>query len=228
MNIKNRPAKRGLYDPFYEHDACGIGFVASIEGEKTNRIVKQGLQVLRNLEHRGARGVEENTGDGAGILMQLPHDFFQQISRESGIELPGLGEYGVGMFFLPRDKKERQKCENEIQLLVENEGQSFLGWREVPVRDEAIGVRARKSRPYIKQLFIGKENNSGSQLEFERCLYLLRRQLEKKLKGDIYIPSLSSRTLVYKGMLTATQLENVYPDLRRSEMKSALVLIHSR
>ena len=229
------PPKQGLYDPLYEHDACGMGFVVHVGGRRSHDIVVQALQVLLNLEHRGATGSEKNTGDGAGILLQIPHGFFANECERIRISLPGPGQYGVGTVFLPRDPEGRWQCEQLFEKIVRQEGQCVLGWRTVPVNDSTLGTTAKASAPVIRQIFIGRNKRLFDEdLDFERTLYVIRKRVTKGAKrgiherGVFYVCSLSSRTIVYKGMLTAAQLANFYPDLSNSTVKSSLGLVHSR
>ncbi|MFQ5593584.1 MAG: glutamate synthase large subunit [Anaerolineae bacterium] len=229
------PTKQGLYDPRFEHDACGIGFVANVKGEKTNAIVRQALTVLKNLTHRGARGAEPNTGDGAGILLQTPHAFLQKACAESGIDLPPFGEYGVGMVFLPPEAAIRRQCEQQFEQIITEEGQRVLGWRTVPTNNSSLGKTALSCEPCVRQVFIGLESGIQDSLEFERKLYVIRNRAENTIRfsgtegcESFYLPSLSYRTIVYKGMLTAEQLEEYYPDLLDPAMEASIVLVHSR
>ena len=231
------PSAQGLYDPRHEHDACGVGFVVDLKGRKSPAIVKNALEVLLNLEHRGACGCEKNTGDGAGILMQIPHRFLSAACA-GRINLPAAGQYGVGVVFLPHDPGSRAACEHLFEKVVRDEGQTFLGWREVPTDNSMIGPTAKRSQPVIKQLFIGRNANDPHCKDddaFERKLYVIRRRarhavrrLEVPEKAAFYIPSLSARTIVYKGMLNCDQLPQFYPDLRDDRVESALALVHSR
>jgi len=229
------PSKQGLYDPEWEHDACGIGFVVNIKGERSHDIIKQGLTVLSNLDHRGARGADTNTGDGAGILLQLPHRFFKKVSRENGFEIPEPGNYAVGMVFMANEPMIRAECEKVLMNIVREEGQKFLGWRTVPTDDRSLGEGARQSKPYIRQIFIGRDPAITDDLAFERKLYVIRKRAEKAIRysgmaGDksFYVASLSARTIVYKGMLTPDQLPAFYLDLKDPDIESALALVHSR
>ncbi|MFZ5647117.1 MAG: glutamate synthase large subunit [Bacillota bacterium] len=237
MKINGLPPKQGLYDPRFEHDACGIGFVANIKGKKSNEIVRQALTVLVNLDHRGARGSETNTGDGAGILMQIPHTFFEKKCAKAGIHLPPAGGYGVGMLFLPHDDARREACEQMLERIVLEEGQTLLGWRTVPVNNYTLGETARLAQPFIRQVFIAKNPEIKDEMAFERKLYVIRKRAKMEarrshiLEGEIftfYFASLSSRTIVYKGMLTPEQLSSFYLDLNDLDMKTAIALVHSR
>ncbi|MFQ5801809.1 MAG: glutamate synthase large subunit [Candidatus Methylomirabilales bacterium] len=229
------PHKQGLYDPRFEHDACGIGFVVNVKGAKSNEIVRQALTVLENLTHRGARGAEPNTGDGAGILLQTPHAFFQKACSEAGIHLPAFGEYGVGMVFLPPDPSQRRNCEKRFEEIIAEEGQHLLGWRTVPTNNASLGHTALSCEPFVRQVFIGCDPKIQDELTFERKLYVIRKRAENAIRyagmqgGEyFYLVSLSYKTVVYKGMLIAEQVEEYYPDLSDPAMEAALVLIHSR
>src|SRR5215210_3114226 len=220
------PHKQGLYDPRQEHDACGVGFVVDIAGRKSHEIVRQAIEVLLNLEHRGACGCEKNTGDGAGITLQLPHLFFARQCAALGIKLPPPGQYGVGMVFLPRDPESREQCEHLFEEIVREEGQSVLGWRSVPTDGTTIGPTAKASEPVVRQIFIGRHADLSDDLAFERVLYVIRKRVSKGAKRGIherrmfYISSLSSRTIIYKGMLTTAQLTTFYPDLCDESLES--------
>src|SRR6188508_3569466 len=175
MTRRASPPKQGLYDPAHEHDACGLGFVVDAHGRRSHSIVEQGVQVLMNLEHRGASGCEKNTGDGAGILMQVPHRFLADKCGEIGIKLPAAGKYGVGVVFLPHDPGSRAACEHLFEKVVRDEGQTFLGWREVPTDNSMIGPTAKRSQPVIKQLFVGRNPALVKDDDaFERKLYVIR------------------------------------------------------
>jgi glutamate synthase (NADPH/NADH) large chain len=230
------PVKQGLYDPRYEHDACGVGFVVNIKGRRSHEIIEQGLTVLLNLDHRGARGAEDNTGDGAGILLQLPHKFFQKVCPDLGIDLPDPGQYGVAMLFLPKDEDERRVCEERFDAIVRDEGQEVLGWRTVTTDNRELGSTAVLGEPFVRQVFIGRtvEGPAYDDLPFERKLYVIRKRAEQEIRyaesgmGDsFYIPSLSCRTIVYKGMLLPEQM-SFYADLYDPDVESALALVHSR
>jgi glutamate synthase domain-containing protein 2/glutamate synthase domain-containing protein 1/glutamate synthase domain-containing protein 3 len=227
--------RMGLYDSGYEHDACGVGFVVNIKGEKSHEIIRQGLTVLFNLDHRGARGAESDTGDGAGIMIQIPHEFMNKVCSDQGIILPPPGEYAVGMVFLPQEPARRAECEKLITKIIHEEGQTLLGWRTVPTCDATLGNSAKQCKPYIRQLFIGRNPEIDNTLIFERKLYVIRKRAEKAIRysgmsvyESFYVASLSARTIVYKGMLTPEQVGRFYTDLSNPLMKSALALIHSR
>ncbi len=229
------PPKQGLYDPQFEHDACGVGFVVNIKGRKSHKIIRDALTVLINLNHRGACGCEANTGDGAGILIQIPHSFFKEVSRKEKIKLPPLGDYGVAMVFLPRDPNERRTCETMFENIVVEEGQKFLGWRIVPTNNASLGATARESEPFVQQAFIRRNPKLADDMAFERKLYVIRKRAERAIrysgiKGGhwFYVSSLSSNTLVYKGMLLTEQMDEFFPDLKNPAMESALALVHSR
>ncbi len=229
------PQSQGLYDARNEHDACGVGFVVDVKGRKSSRVVGQALEVLSNLEHRGACGSEENTGDGAGILLQIPHEFFRNECAGLDIQLPEYGQYGVGMVFLPQDETDRLECEREFEHIIVDEGQRLLGWRTVPINDEPLGPTAQASQPIIRQVFIGRSEDIADLDAFERKLYVIRRRIARVMKrSDIhqrsmfYVSSLSYKTIVYKGMLTARQLPLFYPDITNPTVQSALAIVHSR
>ena len=227
------PRKHGLYNPKYERDACGIGFVVNIKGEKSNQLVQMALESLVCLDHRGARGAEANTGDGAGVLMQLPHRFFEHACK--GIDLPAPGHYGVGMIFMTdhADRSLRQKTRQLIEDLVKEEGQEVLGWREVPTHNASLGLTALSCEPVVWQIFVGRSAALPDLMAFERKLYAIRKRATNAIRynghdENFYISSLSSRTIVYKGMLTPMQVAEFYPDLRDPRMEAAIVLVHSR
>jgi glutamate synthase domain-containing protein 2/glutamate synthase domain-containing protein 1/glutamate synthase domain-containing protein 3 len=220
------PKAAGLYDPRFEHDACGVAMVARLDNEPTHEVVQKALEALDNLEHRGAEGADVKTGDGAGILTQLPHEFLR---AAVDFELPAPGQYGVGVCFLPQDPDLRRKLEQLLELNVRVEGQHVLGWRDVPVDEEHVGETANRSRPYIKQLFIeAGPGHRDDQDAFERKLYVIRRIVELAAGPDFYAPSFSSRTIVYKGMLISTQLRRFFPDLSDERFASGMALVHSR
>ncbi|HTZ81858.1 MAG TPA: glutamate synthase large subunit [Candidatus Acidoferrales bacterium] len=228
------PAAQGLYHPAHEHDACGIGFVASVSGNKSHDIIRKGIQVLVNLAHRGACGCDPETGDGAGVLIQIPHKFFTRECEKLGFALPGPGSYGVGMIFLPVEKHPRLQCEGILERIVREEGLTPLGWRDTPVYASAIGRVARASQPYIQQIFIRSAPGLDEET-FERKLYVVRKRAEKEIRESgiedaemFYIPSLSCRTIVYKGLLLAPQIENFYRELSDPDAESALCLVHQR
>jgi glutamate synthase (ferredoxin) len=232
--INGLPSAQGLYDPAHEHDACGMGFVASIKGHKSHDIIRKGIQVLINLTHRGACGCDPETGDGAGILIQVPHVFFARECAKLGFTLPEPGKYAVGMTFLPVEKHQRLQVEGILERIIREEGLSVLGWRDTPVDGDAIGRVARQSQPYIEQIFVGCPDDLDEDA-FERKLYIVRKRTEKEVgESDIedkelfYIPSLSARTIVYKGLLLAPQIANFYGELSDPDVVSALCLVHQR
>ena len=235
MNSNTNPPKQGLYDPLYEHDSCGVGFVVDLKGRRSHDIVLKALQILENLEHRGACGCEANTGDGAGILVQMPHEFLAAKAEKRKIKLPPPGHYGVGMLFLPTHPDDQHRCERLIVDTINEEGQQFLGWRTVPTDNSDLGPTARAVEPKIRQIFISRADSITDDMAFERKLYVIRKRIEKAVRESnigqrsmFYIPSLSHKTLVYKGMLNATQVLDYYPDLRDPLMVSALAMVHSR
>ncbi|MEY9843422.1 glutamate synthase (NADPH/NADH) large chain [Streptacidiphilus sp. BW17] len=221
-----RPAKQGLYDPSNEHDACGVGFVASLSGVAEHRIIEQALTVLRNLEHRGATGAEPDSGDGAGILTQIPDAFLREKSAELGFELPAQGRYAVGISFLPDDDAADAAAVSAIETIASEEGLTVLGWRDVPVSPDLLGATARSVMPRFRQLFVADAEGAKAGLELDRVAFVVRKRAERE--AGVYFPSLSARTLVYKGMLTTGQLEPFFPDLSDRSYASALCLVHSR
>jgi glutamate synthase (ferredoxin) len=234
VSLRERSGREGLYNPSYEHDGCGIGFVAHVKGERSPDIVHSALELLENLAHRSAVGADDETGDGAGMLVQIPHAFLWRRCREIGISLPEAGEYGVGMFFLPRDDERRGEAERLVEHIVAERGCRVLGWRDVPVDERHVGVSARATRPAIRQLFVaplGVNLRVDDPSAFERTLYILRKRIERETREPepaTYVVSLSSRTLVYKGMLRPTQLRHFYRDFAEPDFASALALVHSR
>ena len=237
--MSDAPGPQGLYDPTHEHDSCGVGFVVNIKGQKSHRLVQQALEIVINLLHRGACGCEVNTGDGAGILLQLPHRFFQKEAAQLGMTLPEAGAYGVGMVFLPRAHEDRAQVEQLFAEVVAQEGQHLLGWREVPTDDSHIGNTAKSGEPVIRQLFIGRGSDLGTGTEahsrFERKLYVIRKRVARAVdemslgEGHLfYVASLSSNTIVYKGMLISDQVEQMFTDLVDPAVESALAVVHQR
>ena len=243
------PLKQGLYDPQFEHDSCGLGFVVNIKGKKSHQTVSDALQILVNLDHRGAVGCEPNTGDGAGILLQVPHDFLAAQTAKLGFTLPAFGQYGVGMLFLPKDSALREGVKAEIAKIISAEGQTLLGWRDVPVDNSLLGKSAIAAEPFMAQIFIGRSGCDASSQKgergapstpddaaFERKLYVIRKIAEQtirygnKIPGGkwFYVSSLSARTIIYKGMLMPEQGPHYYADLRDPAFTTALALVHSR
>ena len=229
------PVQQGLYDPSQERDSCGVGFVAHIKGTPSHGIVSQGLQILENLTHRGAVGADPLAGDGAGILIQVPDKFLRDELGWGGIKLPAAGEYGVGMLFLPRNEVARTACEKVIVKKIETEGQTLIGWRDVPVDRSGLGESVKAVEPVVRQVFIGRGKKTKDQDSFERKLFVIRKTAEhsiRELKDNqgkgFYVPSMSSRTLVYKGMLLADQVGKYFLDLQDARVASALALVHQR
>jgi glutamate synthase (NADPH/NADH) large chain len=229
------PRAEGLYDPRYEHDACGVGFVVHIKGKKSHDIVAQGIQLLVNLEHRGAAGAEANSGDGAGILTQLPHKFFAKKAAELGLALPAVGDYGVGQLFLPMDKNEREAVRALFVKCVQECGQTIIGWRQVPTYNGEVGDSVKSVEPSHEQVFFARGADAPDSAAFERKLYVVRKFAERSIResglagaGHFYCGSMSSKTIVYKGLFTSTQVLDYFPDLTDADFESALALVHSR
>ncbi|HEU5081364.1 MAG TPA: glutamate synthase large subunit [Opitutaceae bacterium] len=229
------PAKQGLYDPWFEHDACGVGFIVDMKGRKSHDILKQGIQILENLDHRGAAGSEPNTGDGAGVLIQIPHQFLVEACKRLRFTLPAAGEYGTGLVFMGKNATKRRRIEERIEHIVQSEGQRFLGWRTVPTDNSSLGETAKSAEPHMRQIFVGKDASLTDDLSFERKLYIIRKRIYNEIRAEgmdgselLYLPSLSCRTIVYKGMLLTTQLASYFTDLRNPSMTTALALVHSR
>ena len=232
--MEHPPGPQGLYHPSQEHDACGMGFVVNLDGKKSHDIVKKGIQILINLTHRGACGCDPETGDGAGILIQIPHEFLARECAKLDIVLPEPGSYGVGMLFLPVEHAQRLLCEGIVERVAREEGLSVLGWRDIPLEGDAIGRQARAIQPYIEQVFLAKGEDM-TQDQFERKLYVVRCRADTEIdasdmheKGFFYIPSLSSRTIVYKGLLLAPQISEFYKELADPLTKSSLCMVHQR
>jgi glutamate synthase (NADPH/NADH) large chain len=235
INHSSLPAPQGLYHPANEHDACGVGFVAHIKGRKSHGIVEQGLQILRNLTHRGAVGADPKASDGAGILVQIPDRLFREEMAKQGMKLPPLGQYGVGMVFLPREPASRFACEYEIERAIKDEGQVLLGWRDVPVDNADLGESVKLVEPVIRQVFIGRGAGVTVTDALERKLYIVRKSAGHAIQAlklahgkEFYVASMSARTIVYKGMLLAHQVGEYYKDLQDSRVVSALALVHQR
>jgi glutamate synthase (NADPH) large chain len=232
------PPAQGLYDPKFEHDSCGVGFVAHIKGKRSHKIIEDADHLLCRMDHRGARGAEPNTGDGAGMLTALPHEFLAKVAKQAfGATLPAPGRFAAGIVFLPRDADERERCKSVVASICAEEGQVLVGWRTVPTNADAadLGQGAREAAPHIEQLFVAAANGCEGDA-FERKLYLLRKRASHRLRGDtslreakrFYVCSLSSKVLIYKGMLTPGQLLNFYPDLRDPDYTTHLAMVHSR
>ena len=233
MNSNALPVKQGLYDPQFEHDACGVGFIVHKSGKKSHAIVEQGLTILENLEHRGACGCETNTGDGAGILMQIPHKFLVKVAAANNIALPEVGQYGVGMVYASPDRTARENGRKAFEKLVESEGLKVLGWRDVPTDNSSLGATAQSSEPFMQQVFILRSPNLADDLAFDRKLYVIRKLAHtairtSKIDPYWYPSSLSCRTMVYKGMLMTAQVGMYFPELHDPDLESALALVHSR
>ncbi len=229
------PGKQGLYDPAFERDACGVGFVADIKGRQSNQILRQAIQVLKNLDHRGACGCEVNTGDGAGVLMQMPHTFNVDVAKRARIALPPPGSYASGLIYMPRNPTQRRKIEEVFARVVQSEGQVYLGARTVPTDNSMLGETARSSEPVIRQVFIGRGEDTTDEDAFERKLYVIRKRAYSDIRVSTiggadywYVVSLSHKTLVFKGMLTTTQLEQYFLDLQNPLIETAIALVHSR
>src|SRR5262245_41341658 len=229
------PAAHGLFDPRHEKDSCGVGFIADIKGRKSHKIVEDAIDILCNLEHRGAVGADPRAGDGAGILVQTPHRFFARKAAELGITLPPPGHYAVGYVFLPQDPEWRQVIIDIYAEVIAREGQVLLGWRNVPTDNSSLGESVKPTEPKHMQVFIGRGKDVKDETEFERRLFILRKVIsnviynkrERRLSG-YYLVSLSCRTIVYKGMFLADQLGKYYPDLHEEDFESALALMHQR
>ena len=235
MAHPNLPEPQGLYDGAHEHDACGVGFVAHIKGKKSHDIVDQGLTILRNLTHRGAVGADPKASDGAGILIQIPDAFFREEMAKQGVKLPPAGHYGIGMAFLPREPASRIACEYEIERAIKDEGQTLLGWRDVPVDNSDLGESVKKVEPVIRQVFIGRSSAIRVTDALERKLYVIRKSASHAIRAlklahgtEYFVPSMSARTIVYKGMLLPSQVGTYYRDLQDPRVVSALALVHQR
>ena len=235
MSQSMLPTRQGLYDPRHEHDACGVGFIVHIKGHKSHEIVSQGLELLKNLTHRGAVGADPFAGDGAGILIQMPDTFLRAECAKQNLTLPLEGNYAVGMVFLPSDASNRDTCITLLTDIIKQEKAVLLGWRDVPVNNDGLGETAKQVEPDIKQIFIGFGEDCADQDAFERKLFVIRKQVENAVRDlnldhghSFYIPSLSSRTLVYKGMLLANQVGSYYPDLLDERLDSSMALVHQR
>ncbi|MCJ8330029.1 MAG: glutamate synthase large subunit [Lentisphaeria bacterium] len=227
--------KHGLYDPLYEHDACGMGAICHIDGEQSHYIIEKALEILFNLEHRGARGSDVETGDGCGILMQLPHCFYKTVFKEEmGLDLPERGKYGVGLVFMPQDEEGQKFVVSEVSKAVVEEGQILLGWRELPIDHDEVGGMAAEMAPHIKMLIVGSAQEIDDEHDFERKLYIIRKISERRIARSetaremFYVPSLSSTTVVYKGMLLAHKVGKYFKDLCDTRCKTAIALVHQR
>ncbi len=229
------PKKEGLYDPEFEHDACGVGFVAHLKGEKSHNIVKKGIELLLNLEHRGAVGAEKNAGDGAGILTQMPDRFMRKVAKEQGIDLPEFGHYGVGVAYIPRDLNAGIECQTILTNVVEELGLEVLGWRKIPTDNTSLGERVKAVEPYVYHLFVKRPESLTDAMAFERKMYVARKHAQtlvtqSKVPGTeyFYMPSMSYKTISYKGQLITEQLPKYFADLNDPDFESAIALVHSR
>ncbi|HZU65366.1 MAG TPA: glutamate synthase subunit alpha, partial [Novosphingobium sp.] len=233
------PQGQGLYDPRNEHDACGVGFVAHIKGEKSHAIITQALEILKNIDHRGAVGADPLLGDGAGILIQLPDALLRDWASGAGVSLPQPGDYGVAMCFLPQDKASQDFIVETFEKFIAKEGQNLIGWRDVPVSTPGLGKAVLESMPVIRQCIVGRGESCADQNAFERKLLAIRKQTQNPLEAlaakhglpgitELYMPSFSTRTIVYKGLLLATQVGSFYDDLTNPLTVSALGLVHQR
>jgi len=228
-------SNQGLYRPEFEHDACGIGFVANIKSNKSHKIVSDALTILENMEHRGACGCENNTGDGAGLLIQTPHEFFFEECLKLGVHLPPFGKYGVGVIFFPKELKLREECRDIFNRTAEKLGLEILTWRKVPVNPSGIGPTALSVEPVMEQVFITCPDHITDPLVFERKLFVLRNHASHIINNTVrkdsigfYVASLSYKTVVYKGQLTSQQVREYFPDLSNKRVVSAFGLVHSR
>ena len=230
------PPARGLYHPEQERDACGVGFISNLDGRASHDIIHQALEILVRLTHRGAESADNRTGDGAGVLIQIPHKFYSRVAGELGITLPEPGAYGSGLVFFPQEEKDREAIRAQFETEIEESGQKLLGWRKVPVNREVLGESAAKTEPCIEQIFIGMGENVEDQRAFEREMYIIRKGVEKFVvespevsdKSTFYVPSLSSRTVIYKGLLKPEDFEPYYVDLLEKDMETCLALVHQR
>ena len=222
-----RAAEQGMYSPRFEHDNCGIGAVVNIKGKRTHETVENALKIVENLEHRAGKDAEGKTGDGVGILLQISHKFFKKAVRSLGIFLGSEREYGIGMFFFPQDELKRNQAKKMFEIIVEKEGLEFLGWREVPTVPDVLGAKAVECMPCIMQGFVKKPEDVKKGLDFDRKLYVARRVFEQS-NDNTYVVSLSSRTIVYKGMFLVGQLRLFFQDLQDADYESAIAMVHSR
>ncbi len=219
--------EKTLYEPSFEHDNCGIGAIVNIKGEKSHAIVDDALKIVENLEHRAGKDGEGKTGDGVGILTQIPHTFFKKVCEQEQIQIGGEREYGVGMFFFPQNELKKSQAKKMFEIIVEKEGLSFLGWRKVTTVEQVLGAKALESCPQIYQGFIKRPAEYTSDLDFDRKLYVIRRVFEQS-NENTYVPSLSCRTIVYKGMFLVGQLRTFFTDLQDEDYASAIAMVHSR
>ncbi len=227
FDAKLNMPKSPLYREEFEHDNCGIGACVNIKGKKSRETVENALKIVENLEHRAGKDAEGKTGDGVGILTQISHKFFTKVTKPLGIFLGSEREYGVGMFFFPQDELKRNQSKKMFEIIVEKEGLEFLGWREVPTIPSVLGHKAVECMPYIMQAFVKKPAEVEKGLEFDRMLYIVRRVFEQSTETT-YVVSLSSRTIVYKGMFLVGQLRTFFQDLQDEDYESAIAMVHSR
>ncbi len=235
MKAEYLPKKEGLYDPEFEHDACGVGFVAHLKGEASHNIVSKGIELLINLEHRGAVGAEKNSGDGAGILTQMPDKFLRRVLKEDGIDLPEFSHYAVGVVFLPRDEEAYSECKTIVENSIQELGQEFIGWRKVPTSNETLGHTVKNVEPYVHQVIVKRSATLEDADAFERKLFVIRKYIQSQVSasqvngtGYFYMPSMSYKTISYKGQLITEQLPLYFPDLSEVDYESAIALVHSR
>jgi glutamate synthase domain-containing protein 1 len=237
IGVSGAPPAQGLYDPRFERDACGVGFVCDIKGRPSQNVLLMALEMLENMKHRGACGCEPDSGDGAGIMVNLPDRFMRGECEKLRIKLPPAGQYAVGMVFLPTDVAARYACEKLFEKVVADYGMETLGWRDVPVNNRCLGHTPRTCEPKIRQVFVGMGESFFNRRDFERRLYLVRQLAENSIEfgnlgqaaaDDFYICILSTNRLVYKGMFTATQLREYYPDLHDPDFETSMAIIHSR
>ena len=227
-NVKSPGTENlGLYRPEFEHDNCGIGAIVNIKGIRTHETVENALKIVENLEHRAGKDAEGKTGDGVGIMLQISHKFFSKVCKSLGIFLSKERDYGVGMFFFPQDELKRNQAKKMFEIIVEKEGMEFLGWRQVPTVPQVLGQKALECMPCIMQAFVKKPAETAAGLEFDRKLYIARRVFEQS-NDDTYVVSLSSRTIVYKGMFLVKQLRTFFMDLQNPDYESAIAIVHSR
>ncbi|MCE5300686.1 MAG: glutamate synthase subunit alpha, partial [Spirochaetia bacterium] len=229
------PHPQGLYDPAFEKDSCGVGFIVNIKGYKSNKTVTEGLKILDRLTHRGATGADPLTGDGAGILMQMPHEFMEKAATDAGYKLPAEGDYGAGLVFMPPDKSDAIYVREVLEKAIREKGQKFIGYRSVPVDSGVLGYIAREKQPVFEHVFIGRGPMTTPGEDFERQLFLIRKTAENTIRASsikqkfyFYITNLSSKTLIYKGLMLPGRTADFFTDLKSPLIKSALCLVHSR
>ena len=227
FDVKKKLPQAPLYREEFEHDNCGIGACVNIKGEKSHATVENALKIVENLEHRAGKDAEGKTGDGVGILTQVPHRFFKRVTQALDIQIGGEREYGVGMFFFPQEELRRNQARKMFEIIVEKEGMKFLGWREVPTCPNVLGHKAGECMPCIQQAFVEKPADVSKGLAFDRRLYIARRVFEQST-DDTYVVSLSSRTIVYKGMFLVGQLRTFFADLQSPDFASAIAMVHSQ